>query len=142
MEQVRASRPTRIETMSRFFAAASTDLNSALSLLSEDITWINKLPEHVPFGGEYQGHQGVVRYFAEMAEAFVLGNHDLTEWDFIEAGDTLVIVGCEKQGRALSTGKVFDLEFVWVVRFDESGRICYLREHNDTAAIGSAFLED
>lgn len=128
------------EKMAQYFEAVHTDFASSLELLSEDITWINYLPPQVPFGGEYHGHDGVAQYFQQMAETFVLGQHDLEEWDFIETGDTLVIVGCEKGGKALSTGKVFDLAFVWVVRFDEQGRIRYLREHNDTAAIGGAFL--
>ena len=51
----------------------------------------------------------------------------------------LVLVGFEKDGKALPTGKIFDLHFVWVVKFTDDGKICYLREHNDTAAIGDAF---
>jgi ketosteroid isomerase-like protein len=48
-------------------------------------------------------------------------------------------VGFEKNGRAIPTGEVFDLHFVWVVKFNAKGKLCYLREHNDTAAIGDAF---
>lgn len=140
MDQPASQPDSMTERMASFFTAVQEDFESALQLLSDDITWINLLPEHVPFGGEYRGHAGVVQYFQEMAASFVLGEHDLAEWDFIESGDTLVIVGCEKGGKALNTGKVFDLNFVWVVRFDEQGRIHYLREHNDTAAIGGAFL--
>jgi ketosteroid isomerase-like protein len=51
----------------------------------------------------------------------------------------VVLVGYEKNGKAIPTGKVFDLPFVWVVKFNEDGKISYLREHNDTAAIGDAF---
>jgi ketosteroid isomerase-like protein len=90
--------------------------------------------------GESISRDGVAQYFQKMLEVFVLGEHELNEYEFIETGDTLVIVGCETGGTALPTGKVFDLAFVWVVRFDEQGRIKYLREHNDTAAIGDAFL--
>lgn len=49
------------------------------------------------------------------------------------------MVGSEDEGKVISTGKVFDLHFVWVIRFDDEGKICYVREHNDTAAIGDAF---
>jgi ketosteroid isomerase-like protein len=49
------------------------------------------------------------------------------------------LVGFEKDAKVPSTGKTFDLHFVWVVKFNAEGKIFYLREHNDTAAIGDAF---
>jgi ketosteroid isomerase-like protein len=101
--------------------------------------WINLLPEHVPFGGEYRGREGVVAYFQLMAETFVIGEYLYDQFEFIESSDTVVVVGFEKDGKVLPTGKTFDLHFVWVVKFDDEGKICYLREHNDTAAIGDAF---
>ena len=122
-----------------FIGTLKTDFPAALGMMSEDITWINRLPEHIPFNGEFHGHEGIARYFQLLAENFELGNYDLDSFDFIETDDTLVIVGCEAGGKVIPTGKVFDLDFVWVVRFDSEGRISYLREHNDTAAIGAAF---
>lgn len=130
------SHAARVE---QFLSLAKTDFEAALALLSEEVVWINKLPDHVSFGGEYHGRAGVAQYFQEMLSVFALGEHDLTQYEFIESGDTLVMVGCEKGGKALTTGKVFDLDFVWVMRFDEQGRILYLREHNDTAAMGDAY---
>jgi ketosteroid isomerase-like protein len=129
-----------VNNIEKFLTATQTDFVASLQLLSEDVVWINRLPEHVPFGGDYHGRDGVAQYFQKMLEVFVLGEHKLDEYEFIETGDTLIIVGCETGGTALPTGKVFDLEFVWIVRFDDQGRIKYLREHNDTAAIGDAFL--
>ena len=97
------------------------------------------MPDNVPFGGTYRGKEQVVRYFAQMAETFVIGEYDWDQFEYIESGNTLVMVGYERGGKAVPTGRVFDLHFVWVVKFDDQGRICYLREHNDTAAIGDAF---
>jgi len=74
-----------------------------------------------------------------MAENFVIGDYIFDQFEFIEAGNTVVLVGFEKDAQVPATGKTFDLHFVWVVKFDDEGRICYLREHNDTAAIGEAF---
>jgi len=116
-----------------------SDFEASLDLLSDDIVWVNLLPANVPFGGKYVGKQEVVRYFTLLAEAFVIGEHHWEKFDFIESGNTLVMVGSEDEGKVISTGKVFDLNFVWVIRFDDDGKICYVREHNDTAAIGDAF---
>ena len=128
-----------VEKLQHYAATMNSDFEASLDLLSDDVVWINLLPEHVPFGGTYRGKEEVVRYFMQMAEVFEIGDYEWEEFDYIESGNTLVMVGCEKDGKAIPTGRVFDLNFVWVIRFDDDGRICYLREHNDTAAIGDAF---
>jgi ketosteroid isomerase-like protein len=128
-----------IETIQTYAHAVKNDFEASLDMLADDITWINLLPEHVPFGGTYSGKQEVLRYFGEMAATFEIGEYLWDQFEYIESGDTLVMIGFEKDGVALPTGKVFDLHFVWVVKFDADGRIIYLREHNDTAAIGDAF---
>ena len=97
------------------------------------------MPDNVPFGGTYTGKEEVIAYFGQMAATFEIGDYEWDRFEFIETGDTLVMVGFEKAGKAIPTGKVFDLHFVWVVKFNDEGKICYLREHNDTAAIGDAF---
>ena len=130
-----------VDKLHQFVATMKSDFEASLALLADDVVWINLLPEHVPFGGHYQGKAEVVRYFSTMAETFEIGEYLWDEFEYVESGDTLVVVGCEKDGRAIPTGKVFDLHFVWVAKFDEAGKLCYLREHNDTAAIGDAFRE-
>ncbi len=122
-----------------YIAAAKEDFPASLEMLSENVQWINLLPEHVPFGGEYRGREGIAEYFQQMAENFVIGDYIFDQFEFIEAGNTVVLVGFEKDAQVPATGKTFDLHFVWVVNFDDEDRICYLREHNDTAAIGEAF---
>ncbi len=138
--QMRFRDMTMIEKLQAFLVTCKSDFPQALEMLSEDVVWINKLPEHIPFNGKFNGREGVAQYFQLLNESFVLGEHSFAEYDFIEAEDTLVVTGCEKNGQVISTQKVFDLDFVWIVRFNEHGQIKYLREHNDTAAIGAAFL--
>ena len=130
-----------IEKLQNFTATMLTDFPASLELLSDDIVWINLLPEHVPFGGEYHGKEGVVRYFQLMAETFVIGEYLYDRFDFIESDNAVAVVGFEKGGKVIPTGKTFDLHFVWVAKFNDEGKICYLREHNDTAAIGDAFKQ-
>ena len=128
-----------VEKLQNFTGTMLTDFPAALDMLSDDVVWINLLPEHVPFGGEYRGKEQVVGYFQLMAETFVIGEYLYDRFEFIEAEDTVVVVGFEKDGKVIPTGKTFDLHFVWVVKFNSDGKICYLREHNDTAAMGDAF---
>jgi len=128
-----------VDKIQNYLATVKADFPASLELLAEDVVWINLLPEHIPFGGEYRGREGVAEYFQLLSETFEMGEYVYDQFEFIESGNTLVIVGYEKDGRVIPTGKTFDLHFVWVVKFDDEGRICYLREHNDTAAIGEAF---
>jgi ketosteroid isomerase-like protein len=116
-----------------------TDFPASLELIADDIHWVNFLPDHVPFGGEYDGHAGLMQYFGELAATFEVGDYVYEEFEFIETGNTVVMVGAETNAKVIPTRKVFDLPFVWVVKFNDEGKICYLREHNDTAAIGDAF---
>lgn len=128
-----------IDKVHHYVATMKSDFEASLDLLADDIVWINLLPAQVPFGGTYTGKQEVVGYFTLMAENFVIGDYEWDAFDYIESGNTLVMVGFEKDGKAIPTGRVFDLHFVQVVKFNDEGKICYLREHNDTAAIGDAF---
>lgn len=128
-----------VDKIKHYSATLKSDFEASLDLLADDVVWINLLPQHVPFGGEYIGKAEVIRYFMLMAETFELGDYLWDSFEYVESGNELVIVGFEKDGKAIPTGKVFDLRFVWVVRFNDEGKICYLREHNDTAAIGDAF---
>ena len=128
-----------VDRLQDYISTAKTDFPASLAMLDEDVRWINLLPEHVPFGGEYRGHEAIVEYFQQMSESFVIGDYIYDDFEFIETGNTVVLVGYEKNATVPATGKTFDLHFVWVVKFNEDGKICYLREHNDTAAIGDAF---
>jgi ketosteroid isomerase-like protein len=128
-----------VDKLMNYVATMKSDFPASLEMLSEDAVWINLLPAHVPFGGEYHGRGEIAGYFQLMAETFAIGDYRYDEFEFVETDDTLVVVGYEKDGKVIATGKVFDLAFVWVVKFNNEGKICYLREHNDTAAIGDAF---
>jgi ketosteroid isomerase-like protein len=128
-----------VKKLQNYISTVKSDFPASLEMLSDDVRWINLLPEHVPFGGEYRGKEGLATYFAQMADCFVIGDYVYDEFEFIESGNTVVLIGYEKAAQVPSTGKTFDLHFVWVVKFNEEGKICYLREHNDTAAIGDAF---
>ena len=51
----------------------------------------------------------------------------------------MAATGVEKNGKSVETGRACDMPFVWEFRFAEDGKLTYLREYNDTAAIGGTF---
>ncbi len=130
-----------INKVKNYITCVQSDFPDSLSMLSEDIHWINLLPDNVPFGGEYNGHAGIIQYFEKMSPIFELGQYHFEEFEFIETGNCVVMTGFESAAKVPSTGKVFDLHFVWIIKFNSEGKINYLREYNDTAAISSAFKQ-
>ena len=80
------------------------------------------------------------KYVAQLSETWVIG--ELVFHDFIFDPETRVLAapGVEKNGKSVATGRACDMPFVWEFRFTPDGKLTYLREHNDTAAIGGTFL--
>lgn len=115
------------------------DFPACLEMMTDDFVWENHLPAHVPFGGRYVGRAGLEQYLGELAATWQIG--ELAFSDFIFDPDTRILAatGVEKNGRALTTGRTCDMAFVWEFRFAPNGRLAYIREYNDTAAIGGTF---
>ena len=53
----------------------------------------NYLPEHLPFGGRYEGQAGMLEYLQELAAAIEMGPLDMHEW--LCAGNSVVVRGEE-----------------------------------------------
>jgi ketosteroid isomerase-like protein len=88
-----------------------------------------------PYSGTFLGRDGVVHFFQALAGAVdVL--HFAPE-RFIDAGDTVVVVGGE-QLRAKATGRAYENRWVqiWTLH---AGRVVAFEEHFDTAAAEAAF---
>lgn len=51
----------------------------------------------------------------------------------------MAVTGVEKNGKALSTGRSCNMDFVWKFQFTDAGKIRYVREYNDTFAVAQTF---
>jgi ketosteroid isomerase-like protein len=127
-----------IERTQKFYQMALTDLEKALEqyVAAEGVIWENPLPQHIPFGGTYEGHDGLRRYLA------LVNDHiEMNQFEFGEAvaqGDTVMVAGRERS-RVRSSGRTYEMDFVHLLKFTPDGKVRYVREYNDTAAIGAAF---
>lgn len=128
-----------IDSVGRFLTLLLSDFPSCLEMLADEFVWENQLPPHVPFGGRYVGVPGLQKYLAQLSASWVIG--ELVFQDFIFDPETRVLAasGVEKNGAAKATGRSCDMAFVWEFRFAPDGKLTYLREYNDTAAIGGVF---
>lgn len=103
------------------------------------VVWGNYVPDHIPFGGRYEGMQELVRYLTELSMAITMGPLEYLKFYAETDTNTVVVVGRENNSVSKITGRTYNMPFVWVARFNEDGRLTYCREHNDTCEMSAAF---
>ena len=130
--------PDLIEQTKAFYDVLLSDFATAESeYLAADFAWENPLPAGIPFGGTYQGADGLMRYLTEINAAIEMSPLHFTD---LVANDSIVAaVGVEQDTLVRSTGKRYTMPFVHVVRFNTDGRISHVREYNDTREMVAAF---
>ncbi len=126
-----------IDRAKAFYRDVLTDPQQASAVyLADDFVLENYLPEHIPFGGRYEGREGMVRYLTEIANAIDMGPLEIEGW---VAGQGSVVLRGEEESVVHSTGKSYRMRFVHWLDFDDSGCITRMCEYNDTAEMGGAF---
>ena len=139
MESIALNKQQAIDTVQAFFKCLFSDFRAATGMIAEDFVWDNFLPPNVPFGRSYKGAEGLRAYLGELAAAWSIGDLVFRDYIYDPESRTMAVTGAEKNGKALPTGRSCDMDFVWEFRFGEDGKIRYLREYNDTFAIGRTF---
>lgn len=126
-----------IATTKAFYSEVLTDpVAAAERYLADNFLLENYLPEHIPFGGRYEGRAGLVQYLSELSQAIDMGPLDMQDWT--GDGAEVVVRGIEKS-LVKSTGKTYAMRFVHWLSFNEDGRLSNMREYNDTAEMAEAF---
>jgi len=126
-----------IEIAKSFYNEILTDPEKAIrERLAESFVLENYLPSEIPFGGRYEGAQGLVQYLTEISEALEMGPLEFHEW--LGTTDSVVVRGSESSVFR-ATGKRYSMDFVHWLSFDEHDRVVHMREFNDTAKMAAAF---
>lgn len=128
-----------IDAVNKYLELLLTDFPECTKMMTDDFVWENFLPAHVPFGGRYEGVAGLQEYFGQIEPNWVIGEFVLYDFIFDPETRILAATGVEKNGKAITTGRACDMEFIWEFRFAGDGKISYVREYNDTASIGGTF---
>jgi len=113
------------------------DIQTALSLLSEDVEWIIPFPrEIISHGGTWYGKNGVEQFLSLLNQNLEFQQSELK--DFIAQNNKVAVVG-NYQLMAKKTGKVYELNnvMIWTI---ENGKLKQFREYADTAVAVAAFL--
>jgi len=84
--------------------------------------------------------EGLTTYMHQLAENWEIGELDILEVIISHGGKRFAAIGVERDGKALATGKNCDMAFVWIFKINDAGQFTYVREYNDTNAIGQTFM--
>jgi ketosteroid isomerase-like protein len=126
-----------VDKVKAFYEELPSDPVAACGkFLSDDFVLENFLPEHIPFGGRYEGTEGFLKYLGEVFAAIEMEPLEMDEW---VADAMTVAVRGEDKGLVRSSGRKYRMRFVHWLTFDDTGRIAFMREFNDTAALAEAF---
>ena len=131
---------TTKDTLKALYEAfAAGNIPFILETLSEDFAWQNPSdPSVVPYGGKYNGREGLMDYFQKLG-----GNTDTTLWqvdNYVTEGDMAVAEG--KYGfKSKTTGRDVLTDWTMTWKF-KSGVPVAARLYYDTAATEKAFKEN
>lgn len=87
----------------------------------------------LPWGGTYNGRQGIEQFFKRLAEGLDIEQFDII--DFITEREKVVVLGFIR-GKARMTLKPFETYFAHIIRIDRNnGKIVEFRVFNDSASL-------
>ncbi len=111
------------------------DLETALGLMTDDVTFVVPGPPGIGAAGTWRGHNGVRECFARLREAQENQSTDVRE--FVAQGNTVVVL-LHVIAKARSTGKRFESDLVHFFTLRDA-RISNLIDFFDTAALVDAY---
>ena len=111
------------------------DLETALGLMTDDVTFVVPGPPGIGAAGTWRGHNGVRECFARLREAQENQSTDVRE--FVAQGNTVVVL-LHVIAKARSTGKRFESDLVHFFTLRDA-RISNLIDLFDTAALVDAY---
>lgn len=121
-----------------FYTLLMTDFEAATKkYIADGFIWENPLPDSIPFGGRYEGVDGLMTYLGALDAAIEMSPLNIT--DILADGPVVAVIGVEQDTRLKSNGKTYTMPFVHVLRFNEDGKIQHVREYNDTREMVAAF---
>jgi ketosteroid isomerase-like protein len=112
--------PTRLKNAQKFLIhVGHHDTEQTVALLSPAVVY--QVPGNNPLAGRFVGRAEVQRHLDELVEV-TRGTYDLIQWEDWMVGEQHISVLAYVQMQR--DGRVLDIHFVSVLRFDADDRIC------------------
>ncbi len=139
MDEQESRRPTgeraNVAIVRQAYAAMTArDMPAVFSLLAPDV--VIEQSTEVPWGGTYEGHEGVMRFFATLVGTIT---STLVFERFVDAGDSVVAIA-RTQGTVNGTDARYDVPVahVWTI---EDGRVVRIRFYIDNPTMLAALSQ-
>lgn len=130
------SEQANLQTIKKAYEAFGRgDIQTILSLLTDDVEWTLPGPSEVPYAGKRHGHAGTAEFFRLLAQADEVLTFEPR--DFLAQGDLVVVLG-RYSARVRSTGRVAESDWVHVFKF-RGDLVASWHEYYDTAAYAEAY---
>jgi len=127
---------SNVDVIKRLYDAMGRgDMDAALALTSEDVTFVVPGPLGVGAAGTWHGHAGVRESFRKLREG--QQNQSAAVVSIVAQGDQVVVL-LHVKATALATGKTFESDIIHFFTIKE-GKIVTLLDFFDTAALVEAY---
>jgi uncharacterized protein len=131
-----------IDTAKSLYASVRRqDTESVLNLFAENATihGPTSSTKILPWGGTYNGREGVKQFFKLLEEGLDIEQFDII--DFIAERDKVAVLGFIR-GKARITQKLFETHFAHVIKVDRNdGKISEFRVFNDSGSLARSMGE-
>jgi ketosteroid isomerase-like protein len=110
------------------------EIQIILNQLTEDTEWSVAGPvDEIPWAGPFKGRNGVAKYLRILNEFLKTEEYKIHE--YFARSDKVVVLGYQR-GKAISSGKPYEIDFVhvWTLR---DGKIEKYRGYYDTAQLAA-----
>ena len=116
-------------------AFMSGQIQAILDSCHPDTVWSNAYPTTLPFGGEFRGHEGALRFLGAISSALEVKAFEISQ--DVAQGDTVVALGKERSVTR-KTGKGIEFHFAHVFTLRD-GKVATFRVYSDTATVAGVF---
>lgn len=127
------------QTLDQFVAHVfAWEYEQAMKLCNTDVEFVvfrKDSDSQVPIYGTHTGQLAGITFFKNLTQMFEFGAFEIE--DSIASDNYIVRFG-ELSHIVKRTGNVFNSLWTMIVRFDDAGKICLYRMHEDTAALEAA----
>lgn len=118
------------------------EYEQAFQLCADNVDFIifrTTINNQFPIYGTHTGKLAGMQLFKNLADLFEFGDFEIED---AVVDKNYVIKFGSLAHTVRQTGKVFNSLWTMIVRFDEEGKICLYRMHEDTAALEVAMQDD
>jgi ketosteroid isomerase-like protein len=117
---------------------AQGDVPGILAQLSDEVTFSNGAdPKVVPYGGEFKGKDGVLRFFTNLGATTQTTHFEPSNF---RQEDHKVINEVRHDGIIAATGKSFSVSVLFTWTFDDAGQVTGWKSTGNFTSLNDAHL--